>query len=410
MNNKQYDVLIVGGGMVGAALACGLAQNEHGRPLSVAVVEAREPDLRWPPADYDIRVSAITRASQRIFENIGAWKGMVRRRVSPYRDMHVWDATGSGVIHFDAAELGEPDLGHIIENSVIQAALVEHLQQFTNIDYLCPLQLSTVEWTDEGVTITTASGEQLNARLLVGADGGRSWVREQAGIQVKGWAYDQTAVVCTVSTEKSHQLTAWQRFMPTGPVAFLPLDDGSSSIVWSTSPQQAEALLTMDEGEFCTQLGRALDGRLGQVTHVGQRGAFPLRLQHASEYVRPGLALVGDAAHSIHPLAGQGVNLGLADAATLVQIIQDALVAKEDFGSLAVLRRYERWRKADNLTMLASMDGFKRLFSNNRLPLRWLRNLGLSLTNALAPVKNNIIRFAMGLNGTLPRLAKRRPL
>ncbi|MDH5183889.1 MAG: UbiH/UbiF/VisC/COQ6 family ubiquinone biosynthesis hydroxylase [Gammaproteobacteria bacterium] len=406
MSDTHYDVLIVGGGMVGAALACGLGDSK----LSVAVIEAREPDLNWPPAEYDIRVSAITRASQRIFENIGAWQGMKKRRISPYRDMHVWDATGSGVIHFDAAELGEPDLGHIIENSVIQAALVECLQQFSNIDYLCPLSLAGVEWGDDGVTVTTADGDSLFASLLVGADGGRSWVREQAGIEVKGWAYDQTAVVCTVKTEKPHQETAWQRFMPTGPVAFLPLDDGSSSIVWSTSPEQAETLTAMGDGEFCQQLSQALDGRLGQVIRVGQRGAFPLKLQHAEQYVRPRLALVGDAAHTIHPLAGQGVNLGLADAATLVQVIQDAVLGREDFGSYAVLRRYERWRKADNLTMLASMDGFKRLFSNDNLPLRWMRNIGLTLTNALSPLKNNIIRYAMGLNGTLPRLAKRRPL
>ena len=404
MSNKQYDVLIVGGGMVGAALACGLGDSQ----LSVAVIEAREPDLNWPPAEYDIRVSAITRASQRIFENIGAWEGMQKRRVSPYRDMHVWDATGPGVIHFDAAELGEPDLGHIIENSVIQAALVERLKEFSNIDYLCPQSLAGFEWADDGVTVTTATGESLFAGLLVGADGGRSWVREQAGIGVKGWAYDQTAVVCTVETKRSHQQTCWQRFMPSGPVAFLPLDDGSSSIVWSTSPEQAEALSAMSETDFCRQLGQALDGRLGQVTRVGKRGAFPLRLQHAEQYVRPRLALVGDAAHTIHPLAGQGVNLGLADAATLVQVIQDAQTAKEDFGSYSVLRRYERWRKADNLTMLASMDGFKRLFSNDRLPLRWLRNIGLSVTNALPAVKNNIIRYAMGLAGTLPRLARRR--
>ena len=404
MSNKQYDVLIIGGGMVGAALACGLGDSQ----LSVAVIEAREPDLNWPPSEYDIRVSAITRASQRIFENIGAWEGMQKRRVSAYRDMHVWDATGPGVIHFDAAELGEPDLGHIIENSVIQAALVERLKEFSNIDYLCPQSLAGFEWADDGVTVTTATGESMFAGLLVGADGGRSWVREQAGIGVKGWAYDQTAVVCTVETETPHQQTCWQRFMPTGPVAFLPLDDGSSSIVWSTSPEQAEALTAMSETDFCQQLGEALDGHLGQVTRVGKRGAFPLRLQHAEQYVRPRLALVGDAAHTIHPLAGQGVNLGLADAATLVQVIQDAVSAREDLGSYAVLRRYERWRKADNLTMLASMDGFKRLFSNDRLPLRWLRNLGLSITNALPPIKNNIIRYAMGLSGTLPRLARRR--
>ncbi|MBD3610466.1 MAG: UbiH/UbiF/VisC/COQ6 family ubiquinone biosynthesis hydroxylase [Gammaproteobacteria bacterium] len=405
---SQYDVVIVGGGMVGAAVACGLANDPQGRRLSIAVVEARAPDLSWPREGYDIRVSAITRASQRIFENIGAWQGMQARRISPYRDMHVWDATGSGVIHFDSADIGEPDLGHIIENSVIQAALVERLQPFENIDYLCPVELQGIEWGDDSVTLTTSAQQSIQAGLLVAADGGRSWVREQAGIGVKGWAYDQTAVVCTVTTEKPHQETAWQRFMPTGPVAFLPLDDGSSSIVWSTTPQQAEALVEMDEDEFCYALSRALDGQLGAVTSVGQRGAFPLRLQHAEQYVHPCLALVGDAAHTIHPLAGQGVNLGLSDAATLVEVLHQALQQHEAIGSYHVLRRYERWRKADNLKMMATMDGFKRLFSNNNKPLQLLRNMGISLTNRLVPLKNTIIRQAMGLSGKLPALAKRR--
>jgi 2-octaprenylphenol hydroxylase len=401
---KEYDLIIVGGGMVGAGLACALGDT----PLRVAVIESREPALSWPPEDYDIRVSAITRASQRFFENVGAWEGMVSRRVHAYSDMHVWDATGSGVIHFDSADIGEPDLGHIIENSVIQAALVERARRFDNIDYRCPMELREVQWQADAGSVTSAGGETLSARLLVGADGGRSWLRGQAGIQVKGWSYDQSAVVCTVQTEQSHEDTCWQRFMPSGPLAFLPMDENRSSIVWSTTPEQARSLLDLDEADFRRLLGDALENRLGRVVSVGERGAFPLRLQHAEHYVMPRLALVGDAAHTIHPLAGQGVNLGLADAATLAQVLLEARQAREDLGDMKVLRRYERWRKADNLTMMAAMDGFKRLFSNDLLPLRWARNLGLNLTNGVLPLKNLLIRYAMGLTGTLPNLARRR--
>jgi len=401
---SSYDLIIVGGGMVGAGLACALGDS----PLKVAVIESREPVLDWPAADYDIRVSAITRASQRFFENVGAWEGMLRRRVHAYSDMHVWDATGSGLIHFDSADIGEPDLGHIIENSVIQAALVERAHQFANVDYLCPLSLGEVRWDAASATVTTAEGETLTARLLVGADGARSWLRQQAGIGVKGWSYDQSAVVCTVRTEKPHDDTCWQRFMPSGPLAFLPMADNHSSIVWSTTPEQAQSLLALEDDDFCRVLGDALENHLGKVVSVGQRSAFPLRLQHAEQYVKPRLALVGDAAHTIHPLAGQGVNLGLADAATLAELLLEATAGRQDIGTLPLLRRYERWRKADNLSMMAAMDGFKRLFGNDLLPLRWVRNLGLNLTNGVLPLKNLLIRYAMGLSGSLPALARRR--
>lgn len=403
---REYDVLIVGGGMVGAALACALGDS----PLRVAVVESREPNLDWPTPDYDMRVSAITRASQRLFENIGAWPGMVSRRVHAYTDMQVWDATGAGEIHFDSADIGEANLGHIIENSVIQAALVERVRQFDNIDFLSSVSLEWAQWDERAASVKTQDGELLSARLLVAADGGRSWLRQQAGIEVQGWSYEQSGVVCTVTTELPHRDTCWQRFMPSGPLAFLPMEENHSSIVWSTTTEQAQALLALEDGEFCRRVTEALDLRLGRVLSVGARAAFPLRLQHAKHYVKPRLALVGDAAHTIHPLAGQGVNLGLADAATLAELLLEATTRRQDIGDMALLRRYERWRKADNLAMMAAMDGFKRLFGNGLLPLRWARNLGLSLTDRLTPVKNLLIRYAMGLSGSLPSLLKpRRP-
>lgn len=402
MSNKHYDIVIVGGGMVGAALACALARL----PINVAVLDAFRPVLDWPPKDYDLRVSAITRASQRFFQAIGAWEGMAERRITPYSDMHVWDATGSGQIHFDAAEIAEPNLGHIIENSVIQAALLHTMEQATNIDYLAPARLKSMHHDANSASLTLEDGSQIDTKLIVGADGARSWVRQQAGIDTLGWAYDQKGVVCTVKTENSHQSTAWQRFLPTGPLAFLPIED-RCSIVWSTTEEEANKLLQLSDEDFLARLNEALgDSPLGQVKETGKRAAFPLRLQHSKDYVQPRLALIGDAAHTIHPLAGQGVNLGLLDAAALFDVIENAVNKKQDVGRYDLLRKFERSRKSDNLLMMGSMDAFKKSFSNDNSLLSMGRNLGLSLTNALPPLKNEIIRHAMGLKGELPRLSR----
>lgn len=388
--------------MVGATLACALAPSG----LRIAVVEARSPALDWSPAHFDMRVSAITRASQRIFESIGVWEGIARRRISPFREMHVWDSSGNGEIHFDCAALGEPTLGHIIENSAMVAALYERMAQFDNIELICPVQLKRLAWDADGMFLELGDGSYLAASLLVGADGSRSWIRQQAGISIKGWDYEQSAVVTTVKTARSHRETAWQRFLPEGPLAFLPLTDGYSSIVWSTTPTQAEALLAMPEAQFAETLRGAFDDTLGAITEVGERGAFPLRFLQANAYVRPRLALVGDAAHTMHPLAGQGVNLGLADAAALAEVLYEAIAARKGLGSITVLRRYERWRHADNLAMLAAVDGFKRLFGSELSVVRWVRNLGMNLTHSVLPIKHLVMRYAMGMSGDLPKLAR----
>jgi 2-octaprenylphenol hydroxylase len=401
--NTDYDLTIAGGGMVGATLANALGEAD----LRIALLEGAPLDRIRPAMESDIRVSAINRASQRIFAAIGAWEGMTAWRVSPFRDMRVWDAAGFGQIHFDSADLGEPLLGWIIENRVIQYALLERVQQLPAVEMLCPAALETAQpLAETGWRVRLQDGRELTTRLLVGADGASSRVRQLAGIDTGGWNYDQQAVVGNVRTVEPHQETAWQRFLPTGPLAFLPLHDGRCSIVWSTTPEQAGALLALDESAFAEALADAFDQRLGSIIEVGPRGAFPLRLQHAHAYVKPGLALIGDAAHVVHPLAGQGVNLGLLDAATLAEVILDALDAGRDFASFKTLRRYERWRKGDNLLMLGVMDGFKRLFGNSLPPVRLLRNVGLKLTDAAGPLKNLIARRAMGLEGDLPRLAR----
>lgn len=402
----DFDILIVGGGMVGATLACALGNTA----LRIGVIESTQAPMNWPEDEFDIRVSAITRATEKVFAGIGAWEGMVRRRVEGYGHMHVWDATGSGSIDFDCADIGEPNLGHIIENRVILAALLERLAELDNVELLCPAKVATLERHAGNAVLALEDGRRLNTRLVVGADGANSWVREQAGITTTGWPYEQTAVVATIKTSRHHQSTCWQRFMPSGPLAFLPLPQGLSSIVWSTTPERAVELVAMPESQFLDELQQAFGDSLGRMESTGPRGAFPLLLRHSNSYCAERLVLVGNAAHAIHPLAGQGLNLGVSDVAVLAEVLLEAHAKKRDIGDLAVLRRYERWRKADNVAVMAAMDGFKRLFSNDNLPLSLLRNLGLSLADHAGPIKNLMIRRAMGLSGDLPRLSRGLPL
>ena len=399
---QHYDAIIVGGGMVGLVVAAALAKNR----FNIAIVESSKQQPDWNSESFDLRVSAITRASQHILDSLGAWSKMESMRISPFRDMHVWDATGDGVIHFDSAEIGEPCLGHIIENSVIQTALYQVCQGFENIHWHQSVKPQQLMRGQKDIGLQLDNGELITATLVIGADGSNSWVRKTADIDINSTDYKQTAVVANVKTELSHQETAWQRFLPTGPLAFLPMSGGYSSIVWSTTPEQAEALLSMDEESFCKELAAAFDHKLGDILETSKRAKFPLRSQHAKQYVQDRLALVGDAAHTIHPLAGQGVNLGFADAASLAEILIDYKQKKKDFGSHHVLRRYERWRKGENLTMLTAMTGFKTLFSNKNSVLMTLRNTGLNITNSITPVKNIIIRNAMGLTGDLPEMAR----
>ena len=390
--------------MVGSALGCALAQQG----FRVVVIELREPASDWPPDEVDLRVSALTRASQRILENLGVWGAMAEMRVSPYRKMFVWDATGSGSIRFDAADIGEPDLGHIVENRVIQLALWRQLGKEENALRICPDQVDRMDLSAQRPHLVLKSGQQIQTDLVVGAEGARSPVREMAGISSSGWAYDQSAIVATVWPQRHHGEAARQRFLPTGPLALLPIDNGCCSLVWSTSVPEAERLMALDERSFAHELAEASQQALGGIERIGPRAVFPLRLRHADRYVLPGLALVGDAAHGIHPLAGQGVNLGLLDIAALADVLGAAREQDRDLGSMATLRRYERARKGGNLEMLAAMDLFKRLFSNRIPPLSLARNLGLRLADVSGPLKQMLVRRAMGLSGELPTLARQR--
>ncbi len=400
---SEFDIVIIGGGMVGLCFANAVAHL----PIKIAIIENKKPSLKWPKKGFDTRVSALTQSSQQILNSLGAWEKMLDLRVSPYNNMHVWDATGNGVIHFDAAEIGELYLGHIVENRVTHKALYQLAQVRNNIEFVIA-QPKAIVTNKQKISIHLDNEQNYQTSLLVGADGAQSFVRKNMGVDLVVHDYKQTAIVTTVLTERHHAHTAWQRFSPTGPLAFLPLSDGYSSIVWSTNTEEAESILSMDDQEFSLALQNAFGTKLGKITEVSPRTGFPLRSQHAQSYIKPNIALIGDAAHTIHPLAGQGVNLGFSDAACLAEIIADAHEQQRPMGALSSLRRYERWRRGDNLMMQTLMTGFKYLFGNQLAVVSPLRNLGLNITNKLSPLKHQIIRSAMGLNGDQPKIAIRR--
>ncbi|SIS12463.1 2-octaprenyl-6-methoxyphenol hydroxylase /2-octaprenyl-3-methyl-6-methoxy-1,4-benzoquinol hydroxylase [Aquipseudomonas alcaligenes] len=404
----QADLIIVGAGMVGSALALAL---EHSG-LEILVVDGGPLSVRPFAAEgaFEPRVSALSAASQRILERLGVWDGIAARRVSPYRDMRAWDGSGTGSVHFSAASVHAEVLGHIVENRVVQDALLDRLHD-SQIGLLGSARLEQLRRSGDGWLLTLADGRELRAPLLVAADGANSAVRRLAGCATREWDYLHHAIVTSVRCERAHQATAWQRFTDDGPLAFLPLarqgDEHWCSIVWSTVPAEAERLMALDDEAFRHELGKAFEWRLGQVTALDPRICIPLRQRHAKRYVESGLALIGDAAHSIHPLAGQGVNLGFLDAAVLAEVLLHALQRGEQPNDVRVLSRYERRRMPHNLAMMAAMEGFERLFQADPLPLRLLRNSGLNWVDELPDAKALFVRRALGLAGDLPALAQR---
>ncbi|MDD0973537.1 2-octaprenyl-3-methyl-6-methoxy-1,4-benzoquinol hydroxylase [Pseudomonas fontis] len=403
----RADLLIVGAGMVGSALALALQHSGleilllDGSPMTVKPFDVDAP--------FEPRVSALSAASQRILERLGAWQGMSERRLSPYSDMHVWDGSGTGQIHFSAASVHAEVLGHIVENRVVQDGLLERLHD-SEIGLLANARLEQMRRSGDDWLLTLADGRTLRAPLVIAADGAHSAVRRLTGCETREWDYLHHAIVTSVRCAKAHQATAWQRFTDDGPLAFLPLArDGKQewcSIVWSTTPEQAERLMALPDAEFCAALERAFEGRLGDVLEADPRVCVPLRQRHAKRYVAEGLALIGDAAHTIHPLAGQGVNLGFLDAAVLAEELLHAYERGERLADVRVLSRYERRRMPHNLALMAAMEGFERLFQADPLPLRWLRNSGLKWVEQLPEAKALFVRQALGLSGDLPELAR----
>lgn len=387
-----HDVAIVGAGMVGAALALKLARAG----VDVAVVEPRAP-AEWSASDdVDLRVVALAPSSAALLESIGVWETIVAARAGPYRRMRVWDALAPGELGFDSADEGEAALGWIVENRLIQHVLWRALQNDARVTLHCPARVDATEIEGERRTLVLADGARVGARLVVGADGADSGLRDLVGIATRDRDYAQRAIVAHVATERPHQATAWQRFLPGATLAFLPLADGRSSIVWSVPLTEGERLLALDDSTFCAELGAAFDFRLGRVTATTARAAFPLRLKLAHDYAAARFALIGDAAHVVHPLAGQGVNLGLRDVVELADAIDAARAGKLDAGAEPVLRRYERRRRSDNAVSAHAFDMIQRVFGSASAPIAALRGAGLALVDRIAPLKRLFARHAAG--------------
>lgn len=385
---------IVGGGIVGMTTALLLSQHTS---LRIALLEQKPLLFHWKKEKYGDRTSAISLASCKIFQQLSCFESMMEKRISPYLNMHVWD--GQGEIYFDAKSVREKCLGYIVEDQVMQVTLLEKLKT-SAVDILAPCQLHSIHKNENHLELVYDENQVLQTKLLVGADGANSWVRENLQIPFKVVDYDQTAIILHLKTELPHEKTARQRFLKDGPLAFLPLDDPHDcSIVWSVKNSCVNDLLNLSEEIFAEKLGEAFEFRLGKITALlSARKSFPLRMRHVSHYVEPHVALVGDAAHTIHPLAGQGVNLGLLDAVTLVDVVKQAHQKNREFFSFATLRKYERARKSETTVMMTMVNTLNQLFSNDVRWLRECRGKGLNMTNHLPFVKNFLVNYALGKN------------
>lgn len=387
--------------MVGAAVACSLG----GSSLKVAVIESSPPQPFTEDQPHDLRVSALSIASKNILETIGAWEGILDRRFCPFRRMRVWETAGD--TEFCSDDIGHSALGYIVENRVTQLALLDRLQAFDNIELVCPVGIKKINYAiGQASEIELENGRLLSAKLIVAADGGQSRVRQTVGLGVTSWDYKQHALVIYIETAYGQQDITWQRFLASGPQAFLPLTGNYGSIVWYNSPDEVNRLKTLSHDGLKEELLAAFPDCLGEVNKVLGVASFPLKRQHAQNYVKSGVVLVGDAAHMINPLAGQGVNIGLLDAAALAEVLIDAAKKGLEPGDLTVLKRYEKMRRNENLRMMTVMDIFYQVFSNEVLPLKFIRNLGLGLAERILPAKNKVMRNAMGLEGNLPKLAR----
>lgn len=404
-------MLIVGGGLVGLTLALAIRKQSS---LTVAIADTSPiTELSKQP---ELRVSAINSASQQIFENLDVWSLIEAQRLQPYQHMHIWDKAGYGKLDFDLSDVNDltqaQQIGAIVENKVIRNALWQKAQQDGGITFFTEEPISTVGVGDSEVFASFASNPPIIAKLLVGADGANSWVRNKMNMAITFRDYDHHAIVGTVKCSLKHQNTAWQVFLPTGPLAFLPLYDSDlCSIVWSTSPQEAKRLGTLSAEDFSKELTAAADGKLGTIDLVSETGTFPLTMRLAQEFVKERVALVGDAAHTIHPLAGQGVNLGLLDAVALAQTFAEHINDKQSknaWDSLACLNQYARWRKSEATEMVAAMESIKQVFTPQELPVQIIRGLGMQILNAIKPAKNIMIKQALGYKGQLPKLAKKK--
>ncbi|HWW22006.1 MAG TPA: FAD-dependent monooxygenase [Steroidobacteraceae bacterium] len=406
----DFDVVVVGGGLAGACAAALLARHAGLAAERVGLLSEESPVARVAGDPAELRVVAISRASERVLRAAGAWSRLDPERLCAYERVRVWhetsSATGPSALRFDAADIAEPNLGFIAENSALVRACLDSFTAAggSRIDSM----LERASFDAAPVILQAAGGRELSARLVVGADGSQSVVRASAGLSARTLDYRQLAIVATVRTSQSHENTAWQRFLRTGPLALLPLFDGHSSIVWSVDQGPARELLDLSEQAFNERLTAASDEVLGSARVVSQRISFPLRSLAARSYVAPRCALVGDAAHVVHPLAGQGANLGLLDAAALCEVIADAIAEREDPGALRALRRYEQQRRTHNLMMDSAMSAFRAGFAASVGPAALLVNTALGAVNRSGALKRLFARQALGTAGALPKYARNR--
>ncbi|MEN4979349.1 3-demethoxyubiquinol 3-hydroxylase [Erwinia billingiae] len=387
---QKWDVTVVGGGMVGAALASGLAAQG----FKVAVLEQQEPAEFDANSNPDVRISAIGAASVALLKQLDVWPLIQRMRCTPYRKLETWE-WHTAQVSFDAQSLGLPELGYMVENSVLQRALWQRLQQ-QGVELISPARLQAMQPGNGGWQLTLENGDRLLTKLVVGADGANSQVRQLAGMGIRGWNYAQSCMLISVRCEQDAGDCTWQQFTPDGPRAFLPLFDRWASLVWYDSPAKIRQLQAMNMAQLGQQIATHFPARLGKVTPVSA-GSFPLVRRHATRYVLPGLALVGDAAHTINPLAGQGVNLGYRDVDALIDTLVASRDRAEDWASEGVLKRYQRKRQKDNLLMQSGMDLFYFAFSTPVAPLRIVRNLGLMVAERSGVLKRQALKYALGL-------------
>lgn len=395
MQKQVFDIVIIGAGISGCALALQLAQKTN---LNIALLDAKQPAPQWQAQHYGARVSAINESSRRLFVELGVWQQIADKRATPYLQMSVFDAQSIGEIHFDCADIAMPHLGHLVENDLILQALLARINTQANIETLWSMQLASLQQMPNGIFLTTKDHAMIEAKLVVGADGANSWVRQAANIACKQAPYQQAAIIATVKTTQPHQQVARQAFLHSGPLAFLPLQEANAhSIVWSCEVEKANHLMMIDDAKFKQALQLAYDFNLGEVQSVSTRFSFPLTMRHVEQYYQPHIALVGDAAHTIHPLAGQGLNIALQDVNFLTQLITHAIAKQVPFNGPRLLRKYSRARKAENTIMVKAMGGFKNLFAEQKPAVMLARSQGMRLVNHFTFLKNYFIKQAMGL-------------